>query len=261
MKKPTDQNNTELDSNPQNDIDQQKEARRKAVKNILAGSGIAVGAATSGKWVKPAVDAVITPAHAQTSTTSILRGSAAISPKLAADIPSSRSVLDLFMNSANADSVSPSLDGACLTLTLDFGAGTCTMLVEYASYPSVMVSGTLSGTSISGSNGSISFTGTTDGTSAAGSISNGSSNYAFSLADSVTACTPTEPRDTTTTPLTTYMTSTTPGPTTPGPTTPGPTTLPPTTFPPTTPPPPTTFVPTTPPWPTTYFTSTTPWNS
>jgi hypothetical protein len=42
--------------------------RRDAVKNILAGSTLAAGAATSSVWVKPVVDAVVTPAHAQTST-------------------------------------------------------------------------------------------------------------------------------------------------------------------------------------------------
>ncbi|MEO0369281.1 MAG: hypothetical protein AAF197_10925, partial [Pseudomonadota bacterium] len=105
------------------DIKQQAESpdsrqvdRRRAVKNILAGSGVAAGAAASGNWVKPAVNAVITPAHAQTSNVITIIGNAAVGVPRVASAPRnahSESVLDMFINSANANTFHPSLDGAC----------------------------------------------------------------------------------------------------------------------------------------------------
>lgn len=49
-----------------NKIDQQ---RRKAVRNILAGAGVTagVGALSNKAWVEPMINAVVVPAHAQTS--------------------------------------------------------------------------------------------------------------------------------------------------------------------------------------------------
>ena len=75
--------------------------RRNAVKNILAGSTLAAGAATSSVWVKPVVDAVVTPAHAQTSTVFIVSGNAVVTVTKAGFAPS-RSVLDMFIDSAHA---------------------------------------------------------------------------------------------------------------------------------------------------------------
>ena len=205
------------------------EARRKAVKNILAGSGIAATAATSGEWVKPAIDAVLTPAHAQTSTTvQVLQGSASIStPKTGASRVATKSVLDLFMSSANATaSAVKSLDGACLTMTLDFGANTVSVEIEYHDESSDTVTGTISGTSISGSNGMVMFSGTANqaaGT-ATGTIGNGMTSYSFSVSNSVSSCIPSPPRDTTTGMPTTTGYPTTGYPTTGYPTTGYPTT-------------------------------------
>jgi len=42
--------------------------RRKAVKTILAGSAALGGAVIAPKWHKPVIDAVVVPAHAQTTT-------------------------------------------------------------------------------------------------------------------------------------------------------------------------------------------------
>lgn len=45
-----------------------KENRRKVLRNTLIGGAvISTGAATSGKWRKPALEAVILPAHAETT--------------------------------------------------------------------------------------------------------------------------------------------------------------------------------------------------
>jgi hypothetical protein len=46
------------------------EDRRKVLQKILIGGGIAAGSAMlPDKWTKPVVDAIIAPAHAQTSIT------------------------------------------------------------------------------------------------------------------------------------------------------------------------------------------------
>jgi hypothetical protein len=48
--------------------DEKLEKRRKALKNILAGSGTVVSAAAmQDKWARPVIETVILPAHAQTS--------------------------------------------------------------------------------------------------------------------------------------------------------------------------------------------------
>ena len=57
------------DKNQETDIkDEKLEKRRKALKNILAGSGTVVtAAAMQDKWAKPVIESVILPSHAQTS--------------------------------------------------------------------------------------------------------------------------------------------------------------------------------------------------
>lgn len=44
-----------------------KNSRRKFVAGVTTGTAAALGAATTGRWVKPVVDSVVLPAHAQTS--------------------------------------------------------------------------------------------------------------------------------------------------------------------------------------------------
>jgi len=91
--------------------------RRNAVKNILAGSTLAAGAATSSVWVKPVVDAVVTPAHAQTSTVFVVSGNAVVTVTKAG-FAQSRSVLDMFIDSAHATAL-PNFEGACVTMSGD----------------------------------------------------------------------------------------------------------------------------------------------
>ena len=44
------------------------DSRRKALRNILSGTGIVAGAQlATGSWIKPVVESVVLPAHAQTS--------------------------------------------------------------------------------------------------------------------------------------------------------------------------------------------------
>ena len=220
----SEQDNKNLVSNNSNDTNKGDAAstqRRKAVKNILAGSGVVAGAAaTSNQWVKPAVNAVVTPAHAQTSGPITLNGNAALSGGPVMGAGSGINVLDLFIDSAIADQDPASLDGACLTMTLDFLNSTIDLLVEYAFNDPVMLQGTISGNNISGNNGSVSFSGTADSAArtASGSISNGVTAYSFNLNDNQQSCEPRPPVDETTTtiaattglPTTGDTTSTTP---------------------------------------------------
>jgi len=80
------------------------EQRRKLVKSIVAGGG-AVSAGLAGeKWIKPVVNAVIVPAHAQLSPTPPITGPAYLT--LAIDTTSVASVMDYFISSAYAACVS-----------------------------------------------------------------------------------------------------------------------------------------------------------
>ncbi|MEO0368510.1 MAG: hypothetical protein AAF197_06950 [Pseudomonadota bacterium] len=210
----------EIDESAQVESTEQQEGtksdRRRAVKNILAGSGVAAGAAASGNWVKPAVNAVITPAHAQTSNVITIVGNAAVGvPRVASAQGASENggVLDMFINSANANTFHPSLDGSCLTMSIDIVNLTVSLLVEYLSQPSTTVTGTIDAMgNISGSDmaSGISFTGTADtgAQTASGTISNSVSTYSFSLDGTTTACSPSAPTDTTAAPTTMYPTTT-----------------------------------------------------
>lgn len=217
------------------------EDRRKAVKNILAGSGVVAGAATSSQWAKPVVDSVLLPAHAQTSDMIVLAGNAGVTPRLASQdkIESkAESVLDFFIGTANAQA-EPSLAGACLTMTVTGSA--FSLAVEFASAPTVQLSGTISGTSITGSGSGISVTGTVNLGStpvmASGTISNSQAAFDYTLDSNQTDCTPIAEQTTTTTSAPTTMAPTT--------TMAAPTTMMPTTtmMPPTTPPQPMTTIP------------------
>ncbi|GEM_PF-1910452 len=190
--------------------------RRDAVKNILAGSTLAAGAATSSVWVKPVVDAVVTPAHAQTSTVFVVSGNAVVTVTKAG-FAQSRSVLDMFIDSAHATAL-PNFEGACVTMSGDTVTGTLTVDFVFFSGSPLSVTGAIN------PSGNFNFTdqgvtvagayNPTSG-SASGTIVAGSSSYAFTLADTAGACTPLAPAPTTTTaypttgyPTTGYPTST-----------------------------------------------------
>ena len=187
--------------------------RRDAVKNILAGSTLAAGAATSSVWVKPVVDAVVTPAHAQTSTVFVVSGNAVVTVDKAG-FAQSRNVLDMFMDSAHAGPAVSNFEGACVTMSGDTVAGTLTVDFVFFSGSPLSVTGAIN------PSGNFNFTdqgvtvagayNPTSG-SASGTIFAGLSSYAFTLADTAGACTPLAPTPTTTTasPTTTgYATST-----------------------------------------------------
>ena len=210
----------------------ESDQRRKAVRNILAGSGLTLGAATTGSWVKPVVNAVILPSHAQMSapattpapTPIMLAGNASVSPVVGIDpaqLPRSSSVLDFFIGPANAgvagDEISPS--GACMTMTVP-GDGTFTLNVELASSTAVLISGTISAGSISGAGGGLTVSGTIDLAAATpvamGTITDGTSSYSFTIDGATSGCMPiaTTAAPTSTTPEPRTTTTTTSGPTT-----------------------------------------------
>ena len=114
------------------------ESRRKAVQKILAGTTIA-GAAASGTWVKPVVDSVLIPAHAQTSLLFRLGGG------VGGGIVQNKgpSVLDFFVETAIAqDSI---FDNGCLEIIISGGTFTG-ILFSADKSTSRTVSGTVNGT-------------------------------------------------------------------------------------------------------------------
>ena len=235
----------------------QSDQRRKAVRNILAGSGLTVAAVTAESWVKPVVNAVILPSHAQMSAPMpiVLAGNASIGPVVGVDpdkLPGSSSVLDFFIGPANAGVTvdAGSLSGACMTMTVP-GNGTFTLNVEFAEDPPILVSGTVSAGSISGSGGGLTVTGSIDLAAATpmamGTISDVISTHSFTIDGATSGCMPigTTPAPTTSTtaapptsirPTTSSTPSTSPG----APPSPRPTTS---STPPPPPPPPTTVDP------------------
>jgi len=74
--------------------------RRTALK-LAASSGLLSGAAlTSGSWTKPAINAVLLPAHAQTSMMTVFSGSSSMVAK--APVLNRESILDLFVTPVHA---------------------------------------------------------------------------------------------------------------------------------------------------------------
>ncbi len=193
--------------------------RRRAVRNILAGSGL-TAAATSGQWAKPVLDAVVLPAHAQTSTLDLtLAGNSSLTPVITNAIEATDfNVLDLFMGSAHAQTSPVNLGGACLLMRVTDSSFALTL--DFFSDPSVVVNGSLSGISFSGSGNGITVSGALDigveTSTATGTISNSSGTFNFSIDTNSQSCSPLDPTPSTTTaaPTTTTTTTTT---TTPAP--------------------------------------------
>lgn len=107
-------------SESNNDNKGQHDQRRKVLKSIVAGGGAITAASTTDKWAKPAVEALILPAHAQTSPDpspfdpfgNFTSGTIVVNnfvdsdtELLAADETISEELLEFFLPSANAQSV------------------------------------------------------------------------------------------------------------------------------------------------------------
>ena len=208
--------------------------RRKAVRSILAGSSITAVAA-AGNWSKPVLDAVILPAHAQTSAVSVtLAGNVSSSPTASYTAPKQNSVLDFFVGSAYAQTSGLDLGGACLTMAVEGNQFSATL--EFVADPAITLDGTVSDGSFSASGSGVTISGTfvSDATStASGTVSNSNGTFNFSIDSATSSCEPiaptTTPAPTTTAaPTTTVAPTTTIGPTTTmaPTTTPSPTTTP-----------------------------------
>lgn len=94
------------------------EKRRKALKNILAGSGTVItAAAMQDKWAKPVIESVVLPAHAQTSG---LNGSftATTNPSNETDL------LEILVPSANA------VNGCTFLLCINVNGGSASVQVN-----------------------------------------------------------------------------------------------------------------------------------
>ncbi len=183
-----------------NNVSNTNKERRKAVRNLIAGSGLTVGAATAGSWVTPVVNAVITPAHAQTSTAMVLSGNAALSPTTPKVVVAntSTSILDFLVPSAHAGiaAVAPNLGGACIIVT--FTSDTSfNVSVETIASPAMVFTGTASGSVLSASGAGITFNATVDfnttPATAVGTLVTGGDTYNFTIDSSTASCSPMAP--------------------------------------------------------------------
>jgi hypothetical protein len=201
------------------------DGRRKAVRSIIAGSGI-TAAATAGIWTKPVLDAVILPAHAQTSVAAVmLAGNVSSSPTASYTAPIQNSVLDFFVGSVHAQSSGLDLGGACITMAVEGNQFSATL--EFVADPAITLEGTVSGGSFNATGSGVTISGAvvSDAIStASGMVSNSNGTFNFSADSATNSCEPIAPT-TTPSPTATTLAPTT---TTLAPTT---TTLAPTTTP------------------------------
>ena len=191
--------------------------RRDAVRNIIAGGGV-VGVAASTQWSKPIIDAVVLPAHAQTSADDsgpvTLIGNASLRSVVDNGQNHPSDILDFFIGSANARIAIPDPAGSCLTLVVD--STMFDLTIDFADTSRVNFTGSVSNNAFSGSDSGISVTGTVDlmasMPTASGQITDGSNTYTFALDDTQTSCSPIQVT-TTPEPTTTSGTTTTTAPT------------------------------------------------
>lgn len=202
------------------------EERRNAVRNILAGSGVVAGAAAAPAWVKPAIEAIVLPAHAQTSGPlvfpKVLVGNALAQPIAQLNpVQQKNSVLDMFIDPAYAGGEysygKVDLEGACLEMDIPDDESFL-LTITFADQEPVDIEGTISANGmISGSGSGIEVDGMADfqANTATGTISNLTGSYQYELGDDIQACIPVSTTTTTQMPSTTTEepTTTTPCPT------------------------------------------------
>lgn len=197
IKNSSNKSSDSLSSTNSSDQESVLQKRRAAVRNILAGGGVAVGAASSPSWMKPVVNTIVTPAHAQTTNAALdLAGNVSVATVTSSEAYSPDSILDFFISSAHAGG--SDLAGACVAGSFP-GDGTFSAIVEFAAGSPATVTGTVSGGTLTGVGpDSLSMTGTIDtqAKTANGTISNGSGAFAFKLNDSEAVCEPVQPTTT-----------------------------------------------------------------
>ncbi|MFT5610171.1 MAG: hypothetical protein ACI9LU_000663 [Polaribacter sp.] len=209
---------------------EQKNARRKVLKNTLIGGGAVISTSlVPNKWTKPLIDSVILPSHAQTSDVVIVMGGGAGISVTEAEKSVTKAenngvgvndILDMFVGQAHAQVVvdPPSLNGGCLALTLEGAVATVSLTLNDLSVD--VQSGTVIGTSVSvtGLHAGYTVTATLDGaggtaTVAEGSVSGFGETGSFGVSAATPECAPvattTASPTTTATPTTTTATPTT----------------------------------------------------
>lgn len=162
-----------------------RDNRRRVLRNLLSGTGLAAGAhLTSGVWVKPVVQGVTLPAHAQTSA--IVLSGLVVQPVV------QRSILDKLVATAHAQGTPVS--GGCVFLYI---AGASITVEHHSNSGAVSaIVGSLAGTdfSVSGIHGVYSISGSLDSASAptfcSGEISDGSTSIPFEADLNTNACLP-----------------------------------------------------------------------
>ena len=170
----------------------QKASRRKVLKHTLIGGTVISASVLPDRWTKPLINTVVTPAHAQTSTTVVLGGQLSSTvPKQAA---SSTDTLNIFLNSANATNPFAPLNGGCLTLDINGSDASAEVVLNNGVSDSR--SGTVDGTlvTISSLHGGYTLSGTLDSatspTSCSGSITGFGETGSFTVSEGSGTCTP-----------------------------------------------------------------------
>ena len=117
----------------------QNESRRTALKTLMTGGGFATLSALPAQWVKPVVDAVMLPAHAQTSAApngkqlTLVRGRSAwwegIVPSAHAGLLGPNVVLCIESTGAGTYAASLNSLGGGTVLTASASIGDCTPLL------------------------------------------------------------------------------------------------------------------------------------
>lgn len=90
--------------------------RRNVLKSVAVGSAVVSGQALQGKWMKPVVESVVLPAHAQTSVISSPTSFAGAVSVVQIPDNNSNPLIDLFIEEANAgeEDMGFILDLACI---------------------------------------------------------------------------------------------------------------------------------------------------
>ena len=171
------------------------EDRRKAVRNILAGTGVVAGVASSPTWVKPAIDAIVLPAHAQTSGPlvfpKVLVGGITAGPIVLDPTGRPKSILDMFVEPAYADIIEPNLENACLSMDIPDDQSFA-LTLTFANDEPIVVMGTISAGVISGESNGVTVSGMVDldGNTAAGIVGNSSGRFEYELDGNAVECIP-----------------------------------------------------------------------
>jgi hypothetical protein len=197
---------------------EQKNARRKVLRNALIGGGAIISTnVLPDSWKKPLLNSVILPSHAQTSVGTVVMGGG--TGIIGSDSFAVDDILSIFINEANADAPVASAIGGCLILSVEGSVATVDLTLSDGSVDTQ--EGTVSGTSIivtelhSGYTVTATLDSATATTAASGSVEGFGLTGTFSVSSAEPVCaalTTTVSPTTTAGPTTTALPTTTPIP-------------------------------------------------